>query len=167
MPTIKTNSEGYGYKYTDIAGIHEFLEKTEQSYFQEIETTDGQDYVITHILDKDGKEVRTVRGSRVVQATLSGKANPAQEHGSSLTYARRYSLLLAFGLATEDDDAASLTGATETNAPKGRIDFAKVRADIKGADSREAVETLFKAVPANLQQYFVEDCRKRTVELGE
>ena len=39
---------------------------------------------------------------------MSGK-NPAQDYGSALTYARRYSLLLAFGLATADDDGAALT----------------------------------------------------------
>jgi hypothetical protein len=38
---------------------------------------------------------------------VSGK-NPAQDYGSALTYARRYSLLLAFGLATTDDDGATL-----------------------------------------------------------
>jgi hypothetical protein len=57
----------------------------------------------------DGKELPTRKGCRVVQAILAGKSNPAQEQGSALTYARRYSLLMAFGLATEDDDGETLT----------------------------------------------------------
>ncbi len=53
-------------------------------------------------------EEEWLQGSRVVDATLFGNDNPAQKQGSALTYARRYSLLMAYGLATEDDDANSL-----------------------------------------------------------
>jgi len=74
-------------------------------YYQEVETIDGEDFIITHILDATDKVIRKCRGCRVVK--VSGK-NPAQNYGSALTYARRYSLLLAFGLATADDDAAAL-----------------------------------------------------------
>lgn len=38
-----------------------------------------------------------------------------RNNGSALTYARRYSLLLAYGLATEDDDGASLTKKKRTS----------------------------------------------------
>lgn len=108
MANVKKNKTGYGYKYADIAQIHEYLESVGMSYYQTIETVDGVDYVITYPII-DGKELPPRRGCRVVQASLSGKSNAAQEQGSGLTYARRYSLLLAFGLATEDDDAESMT----------------------------------------------------------
>lgn len=116
MQLIKKNADGYGYKYTDLAQITKLLAENEISYYQEIETTGDNDYIITVIMDKDGNEVRRVRGCRIVNATLSGKSNPAQEYGAALTYCRRYSLLMAFGLATTDDDAESLTrpaGVTE------------------------------------------------------
>lgn len=108
MNNLRKNKEGYGYKYTDLSAIHEYLESIGEHYIQHIEVIDGNDYIVTDKY-KGNEKIESVRGCRVVQATLSGKSNPAQEQGSALTYARRYSLLMAYGLATEDDDAASLT----------------------------------------------------------
>ena len=118
--TIRKNSQGYGYKYCDLAEIHRHMEEVGLRYYQEVETVDGEDFIITHILDADDNEIRQCRGCRVVKPV--GK-NPAQDYGSALTYARRYSLLLAFGLATADDDAASFN-PVETKAvrPKKPID---------------------------------------------
>lgn len=105
---LKRNKEGYGYKYTDLAQIHEYLEKNNMQYIQKIERMDGDDYIFTKRYIEGKWEEEWLQGCRVVQAILQGKNNPAQEQGSALTYARRYSLLMAFGLATEDDDAQSL-----------------------------------------------------------
>lgn len=105
---IKKNASGYGYQYTDLAEIHNYLEANNMSYYQYVEPIDGFDYIIT-VPIIDGKEMPPRRGCRVVEAKLSGKSNPAQEQGSALTYCRRYSLLMAFGLATTDDDADCLT----------------------------------------------------------
>ena len=106
---LKKNKNGYGYKYTDLAEIHNYLESVNSRYRQKVERIDGDDYIFTKRIINDVEEDEWLQGCRVVQATLSGKSNPAQEQGSALTYARRYSLLMAFGLATEDDDAESLT----------------------------------------------------------
>jgi hypothetical protein len=105
---IKKNASGYGYQYTDLAEIHNYLEANNMKYYQYVEPIDGFDYIMTVPIIGD-KEMPPRRGCRVVEAKLSGKSNPAQEQGSALTYCRRYSLLMAFGLATTDDDAACLT----------------------------------------------------------
>lgn len=118
---LKRNKEGYGYKYTDLAQIHEYLEENKMKYIQYIDRIDGDDYIMTKRY-MDGKwEENALRGCRVVQAVLQGKNNPAQEQGSALTYARRYSLLMAFGLATEDDEAQSLTKQTQQKT--GWVDY--------------------------------------------
>ena len=107
--TIKKNTEGYGYKYTELADINRYIESIGETYIQEIEPhTNGNDYITTTRL-KDGKQIAKYRGCKIPTATLSGKSNPAQEYGSALTYARRYSLLMAYGLATTDNDAEDLT----------------------------------------------------------
>ena len=107
------NGSKYSYQYVDIAQIHEYLEQNNMSYYQYIDRIDGDDYIMTVKINEEGKESLPLRGSRVVDATLYGNDNPAQKQGSALTYARRYSLLMAYGLATEDDDAQSLNKEVE------------------------------------------------------
>lgn len=119
MGNIAKTKDGYGYKYADLAQTNEYLESIGYTYYQYIETFNGDDYIIT-VPIKDGKELPPRRGCKVVEATLSGKSNPAQEQGSAITYARRYSLWMAFGLATEDDDGNALTQKNEDRIAKAR-----------------------------------------------
>lgn len=110
---IKKNASGYNYKYTDLPNLNAWLEAQGLDYYQYTETSEnGEDYIYT-VPIINGEEQPARRGCRVVQATLSGKSNPAQEQGSAITYARRYSLLMAFGLACSDDDAECMSVYSE------------------------------------------------------
>lgn len=141
---IKTNEQGYNYKYTDLAGIHKTLETLGLSYQQETRTEPStqDDYIWTRVFDKDNKVIIDwTRGAMVVRATLSGKTNPVQEYGASLTYARRYSLMMTLGIATEDDDAKSLDGAKKIVGhmkPVENVEHAIV--DNAGAEKITAVQ---------------------------
>ena len=109
--TVKKNAQGYGYTYTDLAEITKVIGESGYDYYQYIEPVDGVDYIMTVKIDTNnmGQESKPIRGCRVVDAELSGKKNPVQEYGAALTYCRRYSLLMAFGFATTDDDAQCCT----------------------------------------------------------
>jgi len=128
--TIAKKSEGYGYKYTELADINKYCEDNDIRYYQEIETNEinQKDYIITYIT-KD-EETTKHRGCQIVEARLSGINNPVQAYGSSLTYCRRYSLLMALGLATEDDDGASLSEMTKEQAEKYTINFGKHKGEL-------------------------------------
>lgn len=144
--TLKKNAKGYSYKYTDIAEIHEWLDSKGYTYYQFIEPIDGSDYIYT-VPIIDGKELPPRRGCKVIIGALQGKSNPAQEQGSGLTYARRYSLLMAFGLATTDDDAQCMTKENNDKAKveKQLIGTAKINFLIKkcqedGVDPKKICE---------------------------
>ena len=126
--TIAKKTEGYGYKYTELADINKYCEDNGIRYWQETETCEinQKDYIITYLVANG--ETTKHRGCQIVDAVLQGIKNPVQEYGSSLTYCRRYSLLMALGLATEDDDASSLTqqnDPTKEDAENYVITFGK------------------------------------------
>lgn len=125
IPT-KSGKE-YSYTYTDLASINKWLDENGLDYYQEIETNEqnGKDYIMTYRYINGEWEEKPKRGCQVVDSILTGNSNPVQQYGSSLTYCRRYSLCLAFGLAMEDDDGASLSEMTKEEAEKYIVPFGK------------------------------------------
>lgn len=176
MFRVPKNKQGYGYKYTDLSQIHKLLEENGLSYYQYTQRIDGDDYIFTVCIDADGNESQPLQGCRVVQATLSGKSNPAQEQGSALTYARRYSLLMAYGLATEDDDAESLTQtpvkgkvqSTAKTAPSRRNEkFNKTINDQQFVNVTDALDDMGATQLAVLTRFGVGSIREMTMTMYE
>lgn len=118
---IKNKNGGGRYTYADLTAVTEYLASIGWRYYQYIDRLDGDDYIMTVPIDKNGNEHQARRGVRIVDAVLVGIKNPAQEQGSAITYARRYSLLMAFGLSTDDDDAQSLTIPEDKKASEYQI----------------------------------------------
>ncbi len=136
---ITKNAKGYGYKYADLSEVNEYIAGLGETYYQYTETVfnpvtgEAYDYIWTVRQKADGSEVK-LRGCRIISAELANKSNSAQEQGSGLTYARRYSLYMAYGLATEDDDAQSYDKPKQSkpssNSKPGTeqgIDFGELR----------------------------------------
>lgn len=177
---LSKSKQGYGYKYTELAQINEYLEQKGESYYQYIENVDGNDYIVTVKVKADGTESKPLRGCRIIyNNTLQGKSNEAQEMGSGITYARRYSLLMAYGLATEDDDAACMTKKkgreTVINNPTA-ADVQNLAKEVtKGTpiDDTLAGQILYLArtkeiLPTDLCKYYkVDSIKKLTKEQGE
>ena len=125
IPT-KSGKE-YSYTYTDLASINKWLDENGLDYYQEIETNEmnGKDYIMTYRYINGEWEEKPKRGCQVVDSILTGNTNPVQQYGSSLTYCRRYSLCLAFGLAMEDNDGADLSDMTKEEAENYKLTFGK------------------------------------------
>lgn len=135
--TIKKNATGHNYKYTDLAAVNEYIAELGESYYQYTETLlsstgEAYDYIHTVRIKADGTE-KDIRGCKIINGELHGVSNSAQEAGSGLTYARRYSLYMAYGLATEDDDAQSLSKPKAS----GKLDFDEFRASLKDLTTDE------------------------------
>jgi len=163
--TVTKNKQGYGYMYTDLAQIHNYLESINARYIQQIQRIENEDYVMTKRCFDDKWEDEWLQGCKVVNAVLSGKSNPAQEQGSALTYARRYSLLMAFGLATEDDDAESLTREPTINKTMEES-LRKMILD-NGIDNDLVIKALAKFSHTKLSELTNDEVMKFRKELGQ
>lgn len=155
MPNVLAKStQGYGYKYTELAEINKALGEAGMSYRQYVEPlVAGEsviDYIFTILVDEKGEESEPIRGCRIVGGGV-GK-NAAQDQGAAITYARRYSLMMALGLACEDDDAANLSSKPtrqpkQASAPaKGRgIDFQDLNTKVNACKSVDDLNKLWAA----------------------
>ena len=100
---------------------------------------------------KDGVMVETVfvhESGEVMECGLlhvpAGKQDP-QGYGSALTYARRYSLLAATGLAPEDDDGNSASRKTEIKSTVNESQIAYLLAAMDEVTTIKELQEAYKA----------------------
>lgn len=119
--TAKVETKGggsYSYAYTDLAGVlgavRPVLAAHRFAVVQPCETADSGHVTVSTVLVH-------VSGERFGSPPLSMRQpDGAQALGSLLTYLRRYSLLAALGLATEDDDGKAATAPpARQSRPRG------------------------------------------------
>ena len=124
-------------KYADLASVVEAIRSAFAanglSYIQTVEPSQADEVrVETMILHTSGEWI-----SCGVLALPVSKVD-AQGYGSALTYARRYSLSAAVGVAPEDDDGNAATAAK----PK-QIDYSKHLAALGAAPTLEDLQKVF------------------------
>ena len=99
---------------------------------------------------KDGVMVETIfvhESGEVMECGLlhvpAGKQDP-QGYGSALTYARRYSLLAATGLAPEDDDGNSASRRTEIKSTVNESQIADLLAAMDEVTTIKELQEAYK-----------------------
>jgi len=101
-----TDNPFFKSKYADLAACwqacHEPLSENEIAVVQTTETVDDKLSLRTTLVHSSGEYI-----SGTIPLLYENKANPMQALGSAITYARRYGLCAAVGLAQEDDDGNS------------------------------------------------------------
>ena len=123
-PALKTSTNPHlRHKYADLSAcveaVIDALNANGIYLMQRTEATEDSVTVETVFVHESGETIEAGRltlpvlpsGKRDAEGNTAGKRN-AQGFGSALTYARRYSLMAACGIAPEDDDG---NGAVGTN----------------------------------------------------
>lgn len=140
----KTNPH-FKSKYADLGAVVDAikpaLEKYGLAFLQKFHHDENGIAVETIIIHESGETLSN--GVLRVPATKKD----AQGFGSACTYARRYSLQAAFGVAPEDDDGNAASQQERVNQPKEVTcinDMPALISNIKGAQSIESLKVIFQ-----------------------
>ena len=131
-------------KYADLASVVEAIRvafaANGLSYVQTVEPSDKDEVrVETTILHSSGEWI----SCGVLSLPVS--KSDAQGYGSALTYARRYSLSAATGVAPEDDDGNAASSAKPKKVMDCRAHLAALDAAPTLDDLQVAFKTAYKA----------------------
>lgn len=152
---VKNTSDGYGYKYSSLADLHENGIEVPVMKTQYIE---GHEYVMW--LDKNGN---WQQGARVVPFAAKGMNEP-QAYGASLTYARRYTVQLAMQVVCDDDKEIESKPAAKPAQRNysGGINFEELKENCGVIDDRESLTEYYKETlskikkPTEKQRYAID-----------
>ena len=124
---VKTSSTTNDKRY-HYASLADFVKQGIEIPQMITKLLDGVEYIYY----KNGDE--WLQGARVIVDFDGRGMNAAQAYGAALTYARRYTVALAAGVATDDDDEVE---NAKPVAGKNKVDFAEIRAKVETINSVE------------------------------
>lgn len=148
--TVDTQRGSYSYKYATLANVIDtvraVLSDYEFAFAQSVTTVEDRIAVATIFYHSSGERIE------FGPLELPAGSTP-QAAGSAITYARRYALTAALGLATEDDDdgaAASRPPRREEPTTESHGDWLKRNVAMFSKWSDEQRRQAYKAVMEEL-----------------
>ncbi len=139
LPKIIGNkSTGYNYSYTSLSDIviagydlppMRVAVLTNDAGEPVIVDGAPVEYIEMQMITDNGTGREWVRGARVVlpKGAKNNSMNDAQLYGSAITYARRYTAMMMFGIACDDDDKLE----TKTKAEAQEQELAGMKEDLE------------------------------------
>lgn len=141
--TSKAGDGRFGFNYASLADIQEQGFEVPKMRIRPIFTPDGTTYVGDYMEYYDEATKEWNLGSRIISEKM-GSMNAQQSRGSSESYARRYTTLMALGLAGQDDKNVEADGIEVRK--KNHIDFDRVREACQAIDDIESLEEYYKSL---------------------
>lgn len=151
---VKTKTGAtYSYKFITLAQIHEWLDANGLSYEATTQRVEDREYMFITKIDKDGNKSEPMQAARIplIETKGIGVAEVMQDYGSVLAMARRYSLMMVYGLAPADDEQPpkpkqdnAKPESGRYGAPAGHIDFNEVEFKLSQIDNVSQVDAFFE-----------------------
>ena len=138
-PALKTSlNPHFKNLYVDLAGcveaVIDALNSNSLALQQFSHERDGGVAIETRLIHESGEVIDC--GVLFVPATKQD----AQGYGSALTYARRYSLMAACGIAPEDDDGNKATKSAPVKLTEAPVKLTEAPVKLKESDFKEFEE---------------------------
>lgn len=151
----------YSYTYADLASVLEHVRPVLAAHdlvvAQDTRIEDGRLCVYTTLWHTSGESLRF--------GPLSGPMGQTwQQVGSAITYARRYALLAALGIAADDDDDGAAAGKFPKDGPKpvaSDQDLKRWAASIRDAKEFMALKSIADEISAH---HLAEDDRQQLID---
>lgn len=159
---IKNSSKAFNYNYASLGDI---VKQGFEIPKMRLARIDGEDFI--EYFDKEIKEWQL--GARIVVPDMKG-SNDAQCYGSALTYARRYTALMALSLVCDDDVKIETTSKEQRDSNtnrKAKFDLHEADERIKKATTPEEVRKIYAEAPEKLRGFLEKGCKARIAELNK
>jgi len=132
-------------KYADLGAVMDAIKpalaKHGLGFVQELSERDNGVYVETVIIHESGETYRTGK------LPMPASKQDAHGYGSAISYAKRYSLMAAFGVPAEDDDGnAAVASAPKPIARIAPARRAEITQAIDACADRAALNALYKSL---------------------
>lgn len=155
---VKTKSgASYSYNFITLAQIHEWLDDNGLSYEATTKRVEDREYMFITKIDKDGNKSEPMQAARIplIETKNISVAEVMQDYGSVLAMARRYSLMMVYGLAPADDEEQPRPSYNQPKPESGRygataghIDFNEVEFKLSQIDNVSQVDAFFEQLKA-------------------